>query len=45
MDAAHGTGRQNIMDAQRCVDEAIRDIRDHAFAEAPSSPRLPGGPR
>jgi anti-sigma B factor antagonist len=32
LDAAHETGRQYIMEALRHIDEAIRDIRDHAFA-------------
>ena len=48
LDAAHETGRQDIMQALRHVDEAIRDIRDHAFAitakrEIPPSPGPPDG--
>jgi anti-anti-sigma factor len=31
LDAARETGRQNILEALRYVDEAIQDIRDHAF--------------
>jgi len=48
-DAAHETGRQHILEALRYVDEAIRDIRDHALItgrwEIPPQSGPPDGAR